>query len=119
MAKGLLVSSTGLTSEISFDRHDLSQAEKTKTAVKWFAVFFALAVFSVFVPILHFVLVPSFLIAAVVVGMRAYSQKADLTNLRGNCPNCSSAISLERVRIKRVTREICPQCRDFLKIISF
>lgn len=116
MAMGILVSSTGVKSEATFDRKDLSQAEKSRAAMKWFGIFFALAVFSVFVPILHFILVPSFLIAAVVVSMRAYNQKADLENVRGKCPNCSTEISIPRVRIRKVSGEICPQCRDFIKI---
>lgn len=118
MAKGKLVSSTGVESEIRFDRIELSQSLKLKSAAKWISIFVTLAIASVFVPILHFVLVPAFLIAAVVAGVKAYSQKADLQNVRGNCPNCGADISIERVRIKKVSGEICPQCRDFLKVHS-
>ncbi len=118
MAKGKLVSSTGIESEISFDRLVLSQSLKIQAAAKWISIFVSLAVASVFVPILHFILVPAFLIAAVVVGVKAYTQKADLQNISGNCPNCGAALLIKRVRIKKVSGEICPQCRDFLKIHS-
>lgn len=116
MAKGKLVSSTGVVSEINFDRFELSQAAKLKSAAKWISIFVALAFVSVFVPILHFVLVPAFLIAAVAAGVNSYMQKADLENIRGNCPNCGNSLSISRARVKNVSGEICPQCSDFLKI---
>ena len=116
MPNGKLVSSTGVKSEISFDRRNLSEAEKLKAAGKWVGIFLSIAIASVFVPILHFILVPAFSFAAFFVGAQAYSQKADLQNVKGKCPNCGADIQFEKLRIRKVSGEICPQCRDFLKI---
>ncbi len=116
MSKGKLVSSTGVQSEITFDQNILTESERLKSAAKWFAIFMGLAVAFVFVPILHFILVPAAVLAAIFVSTKAYSQKADLLNLNGACPNCGAMISIAKVRIKKVSGEICPQCRDYLKI---
>ena len=116
MASGNLVSSTGVESTINFDRRDLSESERIKAASKWFSIFIGLAVASVFVPILHFVLVPGFAFTAFFVGSQIYSQKTVLRNVNGSCPNCQAQMKIEQVRIKKVSGEICPQCRDFLKI---
>lgn len=51
----------------------LSSSDRMKISAQKFGLFFALAVASVFIPVLHFVLVPVFLILAVVLGIKSYS----------------------------------------------
>lgn len=46
--------------------------ERFKIALQKFALFFALAIASIFIPVFHFVLVPAFLLISVVMGIKAY-----------------------------------------------
>jgi hypothetical protein len=43
------------------------QQERIARAFKWFGLFFGLAIVCIFIPLLHFILVPSFLIATPIV----------------------------------------------------
>lgn len=58
-----------------------------RAALIWGALWGAMVV-CVFIPVLHFVLVPSLLVAGPVMGILRLRESASLAGLRGACPRC-------------------------------
>ncbi len=58
--------------EIEGSVHQLTTAERLKYSVRKFIFLFFLAVASVFIPVFHFVLVPLFLLLAVIMAFKSY-----------------------------------------------
>lgn len=63
-------------------------AERTARALQGAGVCVLIAAAGVFLPIAHFVLVPGFLIAAPIVGLRRLREAASVVALSGTCPRC-------------------------------
>ena len=62
--------------------------ERRARALRAVGVCVLLSAFSILLPIAHFVLVPGFLIAASVVGVRRLREHASIVGLSGVCPRC-------------------------------
>jgi hypothetical protein len=54
-------------------------------------MFWGLALASVFIPVAHFILVPAFLVAGLLVALRRAREDRRLILLRGACPRCGAA----------------------------
>lgn len=82
------------------------------SAIKWLGICWALAVFFIFVPILHFVLVP----AAALLGLFMFAQRLMLREFMAKgevrCPNCSHAVEVKPGGFGWPKREICSGCRS-------
>ncbi len=88
-----LTSDQAKTTDIKATLHTLSKRERTLYAWKKFGVFFGLAILSVFVPVAHFVLVPTFLILSIVVGIKSYKIQARLEILENvQCLQCQEIL---------------------------
>lgn len=61
-----------------------------RAALVWGGCWIA-AVCCVFIPILHFVLVPGFLVAGVVLGVSRLREDVTLASIEGACPRCKAA----------------------------
>ena len=85
--------------------------ERTARALKGAGVCVLLAVVSVFLPIAHFVLVPSFLLAAPVVAWRRLGERASLVGLTGTCPRCEAERTFDvKGPFGRDVKTSCPVC---------
>ena len=67
-------------------RRDLDKGERLTHAVKIFGVFFLVAFITVFVPILHFILPPLFLIAGSALAFGEYTNKGEILSGEITCP---------------------------------
>jgi hypothetical protein len=68
---------------------------KVQNGLKKFGLFFGLAVVSVFIPVLHFVLVPAFLIVSVAAFFYGYKVKYQIVNPKPcTCLLCSHPLNL-------------------------
>ena len=54
-------------------------------------MFWGLALVSVFIPLAHFILVPSFVVAGIVTALLRAREDRRLILLRGSCPRCGAA----------------------------
>ncbi|MBI2525779.1 MAG: zinc ribbon domain-containing protein [Candidatus Rokubacteria bacterium] len=81
--------------------------------------FWGLAAVAVFLPVVHFVLVPSFLAAgAITAGLRLREDRR-LLSVRGACPRCG--VEQEFLAGQRFRREqtlACPRCHDRLTLTA-
>lgn len=70
-----------------------------------------LAIVAVFIPLLHFILVPALLIAGPLIARARWNEKATVLNVRGTCPGCGKPQSVD---LKQPGSESmpwrCPEC---------
>ncbi|MBK7367752.1 MAG: hypothetical protein KAY61_03465 [Candidatus Eisenbacteria bacterium] len=72
---------------------DWDAPERTSRAVRALATCWGLAVLAVFLPVLHFVLVPSLLVAGPVVALSRLRERCTVRGASGTCPACGAAQS--------------------------
>ena len=68
--------------------HEWSSLERVRRTVFGLALMWLLAGVSLFLPILHFVLVPGFLIAGPVLAIVRGTEARRLQSMKGSCPRC-------------------------------
>ena len=93
----------------------LSSRGKAQYAFKRAGLFLLFALFSVFVPVFHFVLVPLFLIVAFVFGMKARKARFMVEAFDTKCPHCQAPLKSEALYLEDELRQFCINCRDQLK----
>lgn len=85
-------------------------------AFKALALFWAIAIFCILVPMLHFVLVPAFLLVGIFMFFQQLGIYYYLVSGQIRCPSCEKDFSLKPVAFDWPKREICPHCRADLTI---
>jgi hypothetical protein len=98
--------------ELGFYRY--SGQERVKKSIKTFLFFFGLAIISILIPVLHFVLVPLFLILSFFLSYRKYKELISLDLTKLSCPGCNIGFDSKIVELKgddQNVRLICNQCR--------
>jgi len=88
----------------------LSKSDRLKESLRKFALFFVLAVASIFIPVLHFFLVPLFLLLSILFAVKAYSTLYRL-KLRDACVciHCQAPIRSE-ILLDENMRFKCDKC---------
>ncbi len=71
---------------------EFTAAARWKRAVLAWIGCWGAAVAAVFLPVLHFVLVPTLLFAAPFAARRMFAQRRVLLSVRGRCPACAAAL---------------------------
>ena len=94
-----------------------SPGQRAVRALKAGGVFWAFAAGCVFLPGLHFVLVPGFLGVGVVVGFRHLRDQEIVSRVRGTCPRCG--LEQDFAAGNRLTPSWtldCPACHNTLTL---
>lgn len=94
-----------------------SPGQRVARALKAGGVFWAVAAGCVFLPGLHFVLVPSFLLIGVAAGFRHLRDQEIASRVRGACPRCG--LEQEFAAGSRLTPAwslACPACHNNLTL---
>lgn len=107
---------SGQTTEGSADLKELASPERTLRASKRAGIFTAIAVVCILIPMLHFVLVPAFLIVAGVAFVRTMAETSVVTKAEGVCPHCKQTAVFTGLIKTTGTKEICPNCRQLLRL---
>lgn len=97
----------------------LSTQERLKRSAKIFLVFFALAFFSIFIPILHFVLVPGFLLASIISFIILFNQSHFISLNEFKCPKCHGSLNQKDLYLKSInssTKVFCGNCRNNMRL---
>ncbi len=68
--------------------------ERLRRAARAWAVCWGAAAVAVFIPLLHFLLVPAFAIAGPLVARSRWLERATILSARGRCPGCDAALDL-------------------------
>jgi hypothetical protein len=103
-------------SEASLDVQELTTSERTKGALKKLGLFWAMAVGSIFLPVMHFVLVPTFFIVGIVQCSLTFQLTKILHESELTCPKCKSKFMLPASAFNWPKREACPKCQSPLLI---
>lgn len=100
--------------------HRYSRADRIRRGIFGSLLFVLLAALSVFLPGLHFVLVPSFLLGAIPFGMIRSRKTVALASVAGNCPKCAESVSvnLGGEEPREDLAIFCPRCYDRLRILG-
>lgn len=92
--------------------------ERALRAVRALGTCWGLAVVAVFIPVLHFLLVPSLLLAGPLVAMTLHGERATVVEARGACPACAheQTVALGRAAKPRIEFR-CEQCGRALALV--
>jgi hypothetical protein len=110
--------STGKTEKGTARIRELSAPERSRRAVKVWAISWGIAVFCVLLPLVHFVLVPGFLLGGPIVAYFLYHQEKLMLGGRGICPACGKEFSFEPGKLKWPYDDICGNCRTQVKLVE-
>lgn len=102
-----------------FEARFLNPAERLHRALKIWGAFMGAALFSVFIPVLHFVLVPVFTLIAFISGFRRYKEVSfvDLGTMK--CPKCQRDLKQKQVfqtSDDPTSKIYCYECRTGMRL---
>lgn len=72
-----------------------NKRERTVRAVQVWAMCWGGAIVAVFMPVLHFILVPSLLLAGPLVASMRWNERATVITARGRCPGCGAEFAAD------------------------
>ncbi|MCM2277621.1 MAG: hypothetical protein NDJ89_06050 [Oligoflexia bacterium] len=88
-----------------------TRRERMLRALKFGGGSWGLALVSVFLPLLHFVLVPAFLIAGPLVAFFVFNQESLVLGGKGKCPHCGGDFSIRRGAPRFPISDLCTRCQ--------
>lgn len=102
---------------VRVDEVHWSGGERRRRAVLAALLAFVGACVALFIPVLHFLLVPGMLIGGVVAALRRWRIAVQVTRARGVCPSCDTEVErqLDVARAPEIWT-LCPSCQSRLRI---
>jgi hypothetical protein len=98
------------------ERRDLTQGERMARAGKIFGACFLVACLTVFIPILHFILPPLFLIIGGVLAFGEYAGTGEMLRGQITCPNCKKVMDLPHETEEWPRHQRCTACSFSLTV---
>lgn len=90
--------------------------DKAFQAGKRLGLFWLIAVASILIPILHFVLVPLFLAPGVFFAVRTYRSEGAVLRGTTTCPHCKADIKIQPGVLQWPLTEICQNCTRVVRM---
>lgn len=90
--------------------------EQKKRALKGLGIMWGLAVASVFLPLVHFILVPGFLISGPVVYFWFKKQTGSIVGIIAECPRCKHKLTVNVGNLAWPLRFPCGGCFEPLRV---
>ena len=95
-----------------------TSGERMARAGKMLAICWTLALITLFIPIAHFFLVPTFLIAGPVTAYLKYRVETVMEKAHGVCPECSKAVDIALDPLDKLPKHTyCPDCNKPLQLM--
>ena len=88
-----------------------SKAEQMKKSILSWVSCWILAIVSIFLPGLHFVLVPTFLVLGPALFFYFSRQQAMIISGKGKCPHCNEKLLISKGPLRFPIEELCTACR--------
>jgi hypothetical protein len=85
--------------------------QRTMRALKALGLFWGLAILAVFLPVIHFVLVPAFLILGPIFAINTYKQDASIVAKDLSCPECKAILKVSSQKMKWPLLLTCGDCK--------
>lgn len=95
-----------------------SKKERTARAIKYGGLCWVGALASIVIPLLHFILVPGFLIAGPILAFVLLGQESMVLGGEGICPNCHASLPIASATLNFPISDLCTHCQTPLKIES-
>lgn len=112
----VLTSATGKHQAAVVMIEEWSPRERFRRGLKFLGICWGAAILAIFIPILHFVLVPLLVLAGPAVGYYIYQQERMMRGGQSVCPNCGAALKIEKGPAKWPAEEMCTACHTMLSI---
>lgn len=93
-----------------------SPPQRRLRALKALGLSLSLAVFSIFIPLLHFILVPLFLLTGPVAAWWVSAQENRISGGKARCPSCGSPFEIARTKLRWPLRDVCSGCHEEIQI---
>lgn len=95
-----------------------SSRERIHRGLKTFFIFFFAGILSIFIPVLHFILVPTLLISSIFLALKKYSEDLQIDLSQYKCPSCGNHFSKSSLSTKSTTEHIRWRCFHCQKNIT-
>lgn len=89
---------------------------RLRRALKTWGTCWGLAIVAVFIPGMHFILVPSALLAGPVLAAVVYQQRTMILGGSGTCPACGQPFEVLRSPLRWPINDVCAKCHDAVTI---
>ena len=93
-----------------------SASERSRRAIQIGSLLAGLGLVSVILPILHFFLVPGFLIAAPIAAWSVLRQQSLVLGGEGPCPDCGAPFQIGRNPERFPMDDVCTACRRRVQV---
>jgi hypothetical protein len=93
-----------------------NKRERLVRALKSGGLCWIAALVSIFIPLLHFILVPGFLIAGPILVYFIFGQENRVLGGEGVCPFCHAPLILASATLNFPISDLCTDCHNSLKI---
>lgn len=104
------------TTEGSVVINSFEKKERLVRAFKKLVLFWVIAIFSIFLPAAHFVLVPLFFLLGLLSFRKTMKAEGEVLEGRILCPHCSSEVLITKEMLVWPLKEICQSCVRVLQI---
>ncbi len=101
----------------TLDQFEWTMPERVKNAGRTFGLFIALTFAAIFVPIAHYILVPSLLITSFVLAIDKYQQAKSFEGGVGICPKCKAEMKIQKSKFKERLTDICASCGEDVEVL--
>ena len=91
------------------------EKERNSKILKYAGGSLVASIISIFIPLLHFVLVPGFIIAAIVFAVY-YSRPANIERAKAKCPECGVDFVISRGKPVFPIQDVCASCHHKITI---
>ena len=91
-------------------------SQRMRRAVKALAITWGLAILAVFIPILHFLLVPILIILGPILASINYNKNSVILGGNAICPNCDNEFEIVRAADRWPLSDICSICHQHVTI---
>jgi hypothetical protein len=112
----LLVSSNEKQNNGKIQVISWSPPERTKRALKTWAICWGAAIVCVMFPIVHFVAVPGFLLAGPIAAFFIWAQEAKVMGGECTCPSCGNPFQVAKGRPQWPLSDVCSKCHEAITI---
>lgn len=79
---------------------------RIRRATKFFLIFLFAAIVSLLIPVLHFLLVPGFLLAALIMSVIKFKETGSIDLTRFGCPSCAKEFPDKKVPLRDDRRSV-------------
>ena len=93
-----------------------TDSQRKWRGIKTLLIVWGLALLTLFIPILHFILVPILLLAGPIAASVSYAQRSLVLGGEGLCPNCNAKFPIAKAREAWPLDDICTKCNRHVKI---